>query len=356
MSGLRRFFLRFYSAIRSGHAESQLDRELRAHLDLLERELRRRGMTPEESSLAARRALGGTDWTKDLHRDARSFVWLEDAVRDLRYAGRTLARAPGFSVLAVLTLALGIGAATVIYSVIHDVLLDPLPYPASERFVNVRVRDTDTGRQRSLLPAAEFLDYQEQSRAFEAVMGTRGESMVLTTPERNELLRVVRVTPNFFDVMGLSPLTGRAIGPADAEPEALPVAVLRHRAWVSHFGADPSVIGRTIRLDGILRTIVGVMPPRFTWHAADVWIAGPIHRRAPDAQTAPRNFQARLKPGVSLQEAEAQLNVIAKRRARALPDEYPEHFQIDVVNVIESVVGTSAACSTRPLPPWRCSC
>ncbi|MGH2583318.1 MAG: ABC transporter permease, partial [Dehalococcoidia bacterium] len=162
---------------------------------------------------------------------------------------------------------------------------------------------------------------------------------VLTTPERNELLRVVRVTPNFFDVMGLSPLTGRAIGPADAEPDALPVAVLRHRAWVSHFGADPRVVGRTIRLDGILRTIVGVMPPRFTWHGADVWIPGPIHRRAPDAQTAPRNFQARLKPGVSLQEAEAQLNVIAQRRARALPDEYPEHFQIDVVNVIESVVG-----------------
>jgi predicted permease len=267
------------------------------------------------------------------------FALLDDVRRDLQYGLRTLARTPGFTLMAVLTLALGIGSVTIIYSVIHDVLLDPLPYADSDRFVNVLVQDTKADRVRNVLPAAEFLDYQRQSDVFEAVVGTRGESMLLTTPAGAEVLRTVRVTANFFDVMGLRPLLGRVTGPDDARPDAPPVAVLRHRAWLAFFGADPGVIGRTVRLNGEPRTIVGVMPPRFTWHAADLWIPGPIDPGAPDAVTAPRNFQARLKRGVTLQQAEAQLNVIAARRARTHPDEYPDQFHVRVVNVIASVVG-----------------
>ena len=309
-----------------------------AHLAMLEEDLQRRGMTPAQAALAARRAVGGVDRVKDLHRDARSFIWLDDARRDLLYAARMLARTPGFTFVAVLTLALGIGSVTVIYSVIHDVLLDPLPYPGSDRFVNVLVHDRETGRSRNL-PAAEFLDFQEQSEVFEDIVGTRGMSVLLTTPDRAEILRAVLVTPNFFDVMGLDPLVGRVIGPDDVKSHAPLVAVLRHRAWVSYFGSDPGVVGRTIRLNGEPHTIVGVMPPRFTWHAADVWIPAPVDRNAPDASTALRNFQARLKPGVTLQQAEAQLNVIAARRARSHPDAYPENFHVRVVNVIAQVVG-----------------
>ena len=338
MSAARRFVHRLLSFLRPGRAEQQLEREVGAHLALLEDGFRRRGMTAEEASAAARRALGA-DRVKDLHRDARSFVWLEDARRDLIYGARTLARTPGFTFVAVLTLALGIGSVTVIYSVIHDVLLDPLPYPGSDRFVNVHVHDTKTDRTRVVLPAAEFLDFQEQSDVFDDVVGTRGESMLLTTPERTEVLRVVLVTPNFFEAMGLPPLLGRAIDAGDGTPGSAPVAVLRYRAWVSYFGSDSGVVGRTIRLNGEPRTVVGVMPPRFTWHAADAWIPGPIDRTAPDARTAPRNFQARLKPGLTLQQAEAQLDVIAARRARTHPDEYPDDFRVRVVNVIEQVVG-----------------
>ncbi len=338
MSALRRFVLRLWNVFRSGRAEQQLDREMAAHLAMLEEDLERRGLTREQAANAARRAVG-VDRVKDLQRDARSFIWLDDAKGDLLYAARMLARTPGFTFLALLTLALGIGSVTVIYSVIHDVLLDPLPYPGSERFVNVHVQDRDTGRLRNTLPAAEFLDFQQQSQVFDDVVGTRGESMLLTTPERAEVLRVVRVTPNFFDVMGLSPQLGRAAGPADVAADAPPVAVLRHRAWVSYFGSDPRVVGTTIRLNGEPRTIVGVMPPRFTWHAADLYIPGAIDRNASDARTAPRNFQARLKPGLTLQEAEAQINVIAARRARTHPEEYPENFHVRVVNVIDEVVG-----------------
>jgi putative ABC transport system permease protein len=273
------------------------------------------------------------------HHLSPSFAWLDDLRRDSHYAIRTLANAPGFTLVAVLTLALGIGSVTVIYSVIHDVLLDPLPYPGSERFVNVLVHDTATGRVRNMLPASEFLDFQEQSDAFEGVIGTRGESMMLATTDRAEVLRAVRVTPNFFAVMGIEPLIGRAAGSADGRPDAAPVVILRHRAWVRYFGSDPGALGRTIRLNGEPRTIVGVMPPRFTWHAADVWIPSAIDRGAPDARTAPRSFQARLKRGVSPERAETQLNVIATARARLHPEEYPEKFHVRVVNVIASVVG-----------------
>ncbi len=337
MSFLRRCVLRLYNFFRPGPAEAQLVREMAAHLDLLEEAFQQRGMTREQAVLAAKRALGRVEQMKELHRETRSFVWLEDARRDIQYAVRTLARAPGFTAVAVLTLALGIGAVTVIYSVLHNVLLDPLPYRDAGRLVNVLLHDTQERRSRMNFPAPEFMDYRDHSSVFEDVVGTAGQGMMYSTPDRVEAVRDVWVTPNFFDFMGLSPLIGRTPAPEDAKPDAPPVVVLRHRLWVSQFGADPNVVGRTMLLNGEPRTIIGVMPPRFTWHAADVWIPKPI-----DGISDPipfRNFQARLNPGVTLREAEAQLNVIAARRAREHPAEYPENFQIQVVNVIAFTVG-----------------
>lgn len=336
---LRRAALKLFNFLFPGRGERAFDRELGSHLALLEDEYQRRGMAPEDAAREARRTLGSVSRLKDLHRDERTLPWLEDARLDLRYAARGLSRAPGFTFVAVFTLALGIGSVTVIYSVIHDVLLDPLPYPASERFVNVRVVDTETGRALRRLPAAEFLDYEEQSDVFEEVIGARGEAGYLETDEGTRPLRRVLVTPNFFDVMGVGPLLGRTTGPEDTRPDAPLVAVLRHQAWVERLGGDPKAVGGSIRLNGELRTIVGVMPPRFTWHGAGVWIPVPIEREGPTDRTAARNFQGRLKLGVTLEQAEAQLNVVAARRARTHPDEYPKNFRIEVVNVIADVVG-----------------
>jgi putative ABC transport system permease protein len=240
--------------------------------------------------------------------------------------------------VAVFTLALGIGAVTIIYSVINNVLFDPLPYPNSDRLVNVLVKDLATGRSRGSIGASEFLDFQQGADAFEDVIGAAGVGMLLSGPERSEFLRAVWVTPNFFDFMGLPPLMGRTAGSADGRPDATPVAVLRHRAWINVFGADPGIVGKTIVLNGAPYTVVGVMPPRFTWHAADVWIPRPIDRAAPPAP-ASRNFQARLKPHVTTGQAATQLGLIAARRAREHPADYPEKFQVDVVNVIEFTVG-----------------
>jgi predicted permease len=335
---MRRILLRLYNAVFPSRAERQLTREIASHLELLEERFRAQGLTPDEARQAARRAFGGVEQAKELQRDARSFAWLDDAKRDIRYAARTLARAPGFTFVAVFTLALGIGSVTIIYSIINNVLFDPLPYPDSDRLVNVFVQDTATGSVRGIFPASEFLEYQTSASAFEDVVGTRGVGMMYTAPERSEFLRVVWVTPNFFDFMGLSPIAGRTFTAADGRPDAPPVAVLRHRAWVSYFGADPSVVGKTIVLNGEPRTIVGVMPARFTWHAADVWIPAAIDGHG-SAQTTARNFQARLKRGVTTGQAEAQLNLIAARRARQHAAEYPANFRIQVVNVIEYTVG-----------------
>jgi putative ABC transport system permease protein len=267
-------------------------------------------------------------------------AWLDDAWRDIGYAVRTLRRTPGFTAVAVITLALGIGAVTIIYSVVRNVLLDPFPYPHSQRMVDVVVRDASNRIIRGALPAPEFLDYQEQSHAFEDVMGTITDSMHWVSDASAERLTVAWVTPNAFTFLGVRPLAGRVFGPADAAPGAPPVAVLNHRTWMTVFGGDRDVVGRTLVLNGQPRTVIGIMPPRFEWHVADLWIPGALNRTDdPNAPQSSRWFQARLRRGVTVREAEAQLNVIAARRAAEHPKEYPEHFRIQVITVIDWVVG-----------------
>jgi putative ABC transport system permease protein len=260
-------------------------------------------------------------------------------MRDLRYGARSLLRAPGFTAVSVLTLALGIGAVTVIYSIVHNVVVAPLPYRDADRLVNVFVEDGQTGRVRGTFARDEMLAFRDQNSVFEDVIGTLGQGVRYQAADSVEYLRGVWVTPNFFDFMGLKPLHGRTIGAADGRPDAPAVAVLRHRAWVTYFGGDPAVVGRTVVLDDVPRTIVGVMPPRFTWHAADLWMPAPIEGSATGAAPAVRNFQARLKPRVTLEEAGAQLQIIAARRAREYPKDYPEKLRMQVVNVIAYTVG-----------------
>jgi hypothetical protein len=215
MSRLRRFLLRCYNLLRPTRAERELAREVDAHLTLLEQRFRERGLSPAEARAAARRAFGGVEQAKELQRDTRSFAWLEDGRRDVGYALRTLRRAPGFTVVAVLTLALGIGAVTVIYSVVRNVVLDPFPYPHSDRMVDVFVRDASGGLYRGALPAPEFLDYQEQSGVFEDVVGAAGLGMHLTTDAGAERVRVVSITLNTFTFLGVAPLRDGHFGPAD---------------------------------------------------------------------------------------------------------------------------------------------
>jgi putative ABC transport system permease protein len=277
---------------------------------------------------------------KDVQYQSRSFTWLDDVGRDVTYGLRTLTRTPGFTVIATVTLALGIGAATIIYSVLRNVVLEPFPYSRSERMVNVVLRDA-SGRvfRGPYFPAAEFLDYQDQTQVFEDVVGTTLEPMQWVQDAGAERLMVAWMTPNGFTFLGVPPMLGRAFGDADAAPDAPPVAVMNHRAWVRLFAADPAVVGRTLMLNGQPRTVIGVMPPRFEWNIADLWLPSAMSRADdPQSVQGTRAFQAHLKPGVSIEAAEAQLNVVASRRAAEHPNDYPAHYRMGVITVIDWVV------------------
>ena len=308
---------------------------------MLEEEFRRGGMSADDARFAARRAFHGVEQAKEMQRDARSFGWLEDARRDLVYAGRTLGRTPGFTSVAILTLALGIGAVTVIYSVLRNVVLDPFPYSRSDRMVNVLLKDaSDRIHRGPYFPASEFLDYQEQTtQAFEDVVGTSRDSMHWLSDAGAERLSIAWMTSNGFAFLGVPPQIGRVFGASDAAPGAPPVAVMAHRTWVRLFNADPGVIGRTLVLTGGPRTIIGVMPPRFEWNIVDLWLPAEMNRGDdPRSPRGNRAFQAHLRPGVTPAEAEAQLNVVAARRAAEYPKDYPPKSRFQVVTVIDWVV------------------
>jgi len=265
---------------------------------------------------------------------------LADLRRDVGSGIRTLARTPGFTAVAMITLALGIGAVTVIYSVVRNVVLDPFPYTRSDRMVNVVLKDaSDRIIRGPYFPASEFLDYLEQTQAFEDVVGTSRQGVQWVGEAGAERLTIAWMTPNGFSFLGVQPLLGRVFGEADAAPGAPPVGVMAYRTWVRLFAADPAVIGRTLMLDGEPRTVVGVMPPRFEWNIADLWLPAAI-TRSDDPQSARgfRAFQAHLRPGVTPKEAEAQLNVVGARRAAEHPNDYPPQSRFQVIKVIDWVV------------------
>src|SRR5260370_6285447 len=197
--------------------------------------------------------------------------WL---IQDVRYALREAARRPGFTILALLTLALGIGAVTTMYSVIHNVLLNPFPYTDPRRMVDVVVQDTENspGGIRGALTTPEFRAFVDESTVFEEAVGTNLTRMLYRTEQGTELVDVAFLTPNSFRFLGVPALIGRTINDEDTKAGATRVAVLSHKAWITYFGGDPAIVGRGIILDDRPMNIIGVMPPRFTWNVADVWI------------------------------------------------------------------------------------
>ena len=261
--------------------------------------------------------------------------------RDLRYGGRGLRKQPAFTFLAVLALGLGIGAATTIFSVIQNVLLDPFPYTDAERVVTFQIRDSSSSREggRSGFQVPEFLDYQEQNHVFEDVIGGGFEDILYTTGEGTEQFNGGLATGNMFRFLGVPAALGRTLTPDDARPGAPPVFVMSYKMWSKHFNHDPNILGRTFVLNGVPTTLVGIMPQRFTKLGADLWKPVALDRADPEGSRRFFMFQARLKPGVSPQQAEADISVIAQRLARVYPQNYPKKFTVKVVSWVDSLVG-----------------
>ena len=261
--------------------------------------------------------------------------------QDVRYGWRGIVRQPSFTSLAVLTLALGIGAATTIFSVIQNVLLDPFPYIDADRVVTFQIRDTASSRPggRNFFRVPEFLEYQEQSHVFEDVIGGTNGDVLQTTAEGTELLVGADVTANNFQFLGVPALIGRGLTPDDVKPGAPPVFVMAYKMWAARHNLDPTVLGRSFTLNGIPTTCVGVMPPRFTKLAADIYRPVLLNRGDPQVNRRFFMFQARLKPGISFQQAEADIDLIARRLAKEYPDQYPKQFAVRMVGWAESIVG-----------------
>src|SRR5262245_45976368 len=261
--------------------------------------------------------------------------------QDIRYGVRGFRKQPGFTALAVLTLALGIGAATTIFSVIQNVLLDPFPYVNADRVGMIQIHDTSSSRPggRTFFQTPEFLEFQEQSHVFEAVIGGTNEDVLMTTGEGTEQFNGGLVTGNMFQFLGVPALAGRVITPDDTKPGAQPVFVMAYKMWFAHYNLDPQILGRSFTLNGVPTTLVGIMPPRFTKLASDLWRPVRIDRADPEIRERYFMFQARLKPAVTLERAGADVELIARRLAKIYPQNYPKQFSVRVISWVDNVVG-----------------
>ena len=337
MASLRRFFLRLANALRPGRAEPDLARELTSHLTLLEDDFRRRGMSPEEARLAATRAFNGVEQTKELHRDARSFRWLDDARRDLRHAGRLLRRDRLFTATAALSLALGISANTTIFTVANALLFQP-PAGAVEpdRLVDIGTSGLRGGFGPSSYP--NYLDIRERTTSLDGVYAYSRFPQAMSlggvgTDVGTESVFGSVVTLNYFTVLGAIPAAGRLFGRADSDhPGASPVVVLSHRFWTRHFNTDPTLLGRAVMLNGHPFTVVGVASEGFHGtgvRAVDVWV--PMNMAAAVTAQAAATLTdraahwlligGRLKPDLSVSQAAAEMDVIGRTLERAYPEQ-----------------------------------
>jgi putative ABC transport system permease protein len=268
-------------------------------------------------------------------------------LQDLRYALRQLLKSPGFTVVAVITLALGIGANTAVFSVVDQVLLHPLPYPDSNRIV--KVSQTFEGISTDDASSANYLDWVSQNQVFAEMAASHGWQGSLSTGDRPERVKGTMATPSFFPLFGVNPILGRGLEASDAQPGNDHVVVLGYGLWQRYFAADRTIVGRNIRLNGEQYAVVGVMPPNFSPDEyGELWLPSPwgvpTHPLAPDKD--PRQFRdrnyldvwARLKPGVTMPQARAELDTIGLRLEKQYPDSN-EKVGVSFLPLHEYVVG-----------------
>jgi predicted permease len=340
---MRRLFLRLFNVVRRARPEQELAREIAAHLALIEDDYRRQGLTPDEAHRAARLAFGGVEQTKERQRDTRSFVWLDDLRRDIIHAARLLRRNPVFTLTAALSLAIGIGANTAIFTVANAILFrEPVGVVEPERLVDIGRARGDAGFNPASF--ATFLDIRARATTLAGVyaQGMFPQAMSLgatSTAAANgaaangtagaERVFVQLVTTSYFTVLGATPSAGRLFDSNDSDAlGASPIVVLSHGFWTRRFNADPSVIGRPLRLNGQTVTIVGVAAPGFQGNgivAGDIWAPLTSLASDPNARLADRSngsvvIGGRLKPGVSVERAAAELAAIGQTLAAEHPD------------------------------------
>ena len=310
--------------LRRSGLHRDLDEELRFHLEMGEAAARAQGATADHARRAARLRLGNPLRLREESLDALGFPRLEALARDVSLAARRLRRAPGFTVAATLTLAVGIGANAALFALVDAVLLRPLPYPEPERLASLWEATPDMPR--SSVAPANLADYRVP--AFESLAAWHNVEMDLSGAGRPETLAGHAVTADFFAVLGVGPSLGRPFLPEEDRDGAEHVVILSHGLWQERFGADPAIVGRTIRLDREPYRVVGVLPPGFVTPGG-LGSTRPVSLLVPAAFPAEllasrgdheTNVLARLRPGAGFEEARAQLRAVSERLAAQFPD------------------------------------
>jgi putative ABC transport system permease protein len=334
--------MRLRAVFRSSQAEAQLEREVAAHLSMLEDEFRRRGLSSDEARLAARRQFGGIDQAKEQQRDARSFVWIEDQKRDIRYAVRTLAKSPGFTLAAILTLAIGIGGSTAVFSLIDAVLLRPLPVPNADRVVMLYEDASKFGFPESAVAPIVYGAWAGQNDVFEALAAVTEFGAVLQN--HGEPLRVGgrRVTRSLFDVLGAHALIGRTFRPDEDRPGGPKVVVLSFGLWQRRFGGDHTLVGRTISLNSEPYLVVGVMPKTFQFldDYVGLWVPAAFAAEELTGGAHYLTVVGRMKPSLGQSGMRANLDAAAARAVQRLPEHRDPPHAV-VVPLKEALAGSA---------------
>jgi predicted permease len=336
MRTIRAFLLRFGGLFHKGRRDRELAEEIESNLQLHIEDNLRAGMNADDARREALLKFGGIESAKEAYRDRRGLPMLEALALDLRYGLRMLRTQKGFTFVTVLTLALGIGANTAIFSVVNAVLLKPLPYYDPQRLFWVTEGFQLFGEENTI--DEHYFHWQAQSKSFEHLVAYHSGNLYLTGRGEPERLDYVGVTANLFPALGVAPQLGRVFTPEEHRPGSAPVAILSHAFWQRRFGGDPAIIGQSVVLNGRSRQVIGVMPPGFKFiqrvdallpHALELPIKGSY------SITLKRIF-GRLKPGVTPEQARSELESIA-RSVGTVPRWGP--LQVSVTPLGERLVG-----------------
>ena len=318
-----RWHHRLYVTLRGWFGSSRLDRdlneELQFHFDRQVQSNMESGMSPAEARRTASITIGNLDPIREASRDGRSGAWLRQFGRDLLYGGRLLRKAPGFSAAAIAIVALGVGAVTAIFSVVYGVALKPLPFREPERLVNIWTVSSEFGSGHYLVNAADHRDWVAQNHVFEgiAVLRNIANFNLIGSGAEPERLLAARISANLLPVLGVSPALGRGFTEDEDEIGNDDKVLLSDALWRNRFAADPAIVGRTINLSGVPHTVVGVMAADFQYPGREfqVWTPLTVNPAELARKETGNNFVAiaRLKPGVSVAQAQTEMSAIAER-------------------------------------------
>jgi predicted permease len=315
-----------------------LEQDIRDHIEKETQDNIERGMSPAEARIAAVRKFGNVTRVKEETRDVWSLVWLEQLWQDVRLGLRMLVKSPAFTVVALLSLALGIGANTAIFSVVNQALLHPIPYPDPDRVLVVWTTIPSQGIHQFASSIPDFLDWRAQNRAFQQMAAVESGTANMTGIQRPERVQVFNASANIFSVFGMEPQFGRGFVLED-EQAGRRVVVLDYGFWQRSFGGDRNVVGKTIALDGENHTIIGVLPKQFNSLGRDLW-KPLVYSPAVVNERGSHNelVVARLKPQISLREAQTGMDTIAQRLERAYP-KTNTGFGVNLMPLSEVLVG-----------------